>query len=242
VIEIAGLTKKYGAFTALDNLELAVAKGELFAFLGPNGAGKTTTMQLMMGMLVPTSGTARINGLDCFKSRVAVKRHVGFLPDNPVFYDYLRGREIVEFAAEMHGQKRSAAAARASELLDQFQLKDAGEEYAVNYSTGMRKLLGLACALVHDPAVLILDEPSNGLDPRAAHEVDRLLTGLRDRGKTIFLSTHLLERAERVASRVAIIDGGRIVASGTIAELKAEGASGHTLEDVFLRVTEPPTT
>src|SRR2546421_454574 len=148
------LRKDYGAFTAVRDLQLAIEKGEVFGFLGPNGAGKTTTIRIMMGILVPTSGRITIDGLDCQRDRVEVKRRVGYLPDNPMFYDYLRGREILAFVGEMHGQSRGEAQRRAITLLDELALDDASEEYAVNYSAGMKKKLGLACALIHDPSVL----------------------------------------------------------------------------------------
>ena len=154
----------------------------MFGFLGPNGAGKTTTIRMLMGILVPTVGHAHAStGLDCQRDRIEVKRRVGYLPDAPVFYDFLRGREIVQFVGEMHGQSRGVAADNAARLLDELGLADAAEEYAINYSTGMKKKLGLACALIHDPPVLILDEPTNGLDPRAAREVQERLR--RSRGR-----------------------------------------------------------
>jgi ABC-2 type transport system ATP-binding protein len=186
MIAFERLTKNYGDFTAVRDLDLAIERGEVFGFLGPNGAGKTTTIRMMMGILVPTSGHVVIDGLDCQRDRVEVKRRVGYLPDNPIFYDYLRGREILEFVGEMHGQSRREAQDRAGALLEEFTLADAGEEFAINYSTGMKKKLGLACALIHDPSVLILDEPTNGLDPRASHDVQERLRLSAARGKTIF--------------------------------------------------------
>ena len=168
MIEFHQVSKAYGDFTAVRALDLAVDKGEVFGFLGPNGAGKTTTIRMMMGILVPSAGTITIDGLDCQADRVAVKQRVGYLPDNPIFYDYLRGREILAFVGEMHGEPREEAQRRAAALLTELALDDAAEVFAVNYSTGMKKKLGLACALIHDPAVLILDEPTNGLDPRAS--------------------------------------------------------------------------
>src|SRR5258708_22683817 len=158
------LSKAYGDVNAVRGLDLSINKGEEFGFLGPNGAGKTTTIRMMMGILVPTGGRVVIDGLDCRTDRVEVKRRVGYLPDNPIFYDYLRGREILAFVGEMHGQSRGEAQARADALLGDLALDDAAEEDAVNYSAGMKKKLALACALIHDPAVLILDEPTNGLD------------------------------------------------------------------------------
>jgi ABC-2 type transport system ATP-binding protein len=237
MIAFEHLSKSYGDFVAVRDLDLAIEKGEVFGFLGPNGAGKTTTIRMMMGILVPTSGRITIDGLDCQRDRVEVKRHVGYLPDTPIFYDYLRGREILEFVGEMHGQPRGEAQKRAAELMADFALDDASEEFAVNYSMGMKKKLGLACALIHDPTVLVLDEPTNGLDPRASHEVqERLLLAAR-RGTTIFLSTHLLDMAQRLCSRVGIIDKSRLVAVGPLRELQDRVDSGGSLEEVFLKVT-----
>jgi ABC-2 type transport system ATP-binding protein len=175
LIAIEGLTKRYGEFLAVDTLTLGVSRGEVFGFLGPNGAGKTTTIRMLMGILVPTSGSAHIDGQSCQSERVEVARRVGYLPDNPVFYDYLRGREILEFVGRMRGLPALAAEADAARLLSELELASAAEEFTVNYSTGMKKKLALACALIHDPAVLILDEPTNGLDPRASRQVqDRI--------------------------------------------------------------------
>ncbi len=233
------LSKTYGDLTAVRGLNLAISKGEVFGFLGPNGAGKTTTIRMMMGILVPSSGSVTIDGLDCRTDRVDVKRRVGYLPDNPIFYDYLKGREILVFVGEMHGQSRAEAEERAGVLLHELALDDAEEEYAANYSTGMKKKLGLACALIHDPSVLILDEPTNGLDPRAQREVqERLLRAAAD-GKTIFLSTHLLNMAEHLCSRIGIINKGELVAAGQVRELEEQVVPGGSLEEVFLKVTDP---
>jgi ABC-2 type transport system ATP-binding protein len=237
MIAFEHLSKTYGAFTAVNNLDLSIERAEVFGFLGPNGAGKTTTIRMMMGILVPTSGRIVIDGLDCQRDRVALKRQVGYLPDNPTFYDYLRGREILEFVGEMHGQSRAEAQKRADALLDEFALGDASEEFAVNYSMGMKKKLGLACALIHDPSVLILDEPTNGLDPRASLEVQERLRRSATEGKTIFLSTHLLDMAQRLCDRVAIIDKSNLVAAGPLSELQERLDPGGTLEEVFLKVT-----
>jgi ABC-2 type transport system ATP-binding protein len=238
MIAFQHLSKSYGEVAAVRDLDLAIDRGEVFGFLGPNGAGKTTTIRMMMGILVPSSGRIVIDGLDCQRDRVAVKRHVGYLPDNPIFYDYLRGREILAFVGEMHGQSPGEAAARATALLGDFALDEAAEEYAVNYSTGMKKKLGLACALIHDPPVLILDEPTNGLDPRASREVQERLRVSAAQGKTIFLSTHLLDMAERLCSRVGIIHKGELVAAGPLAALQEQVVPGGSLEEVFLKATE----
>jgi ABC-2 type transport system ATP-binding protein len=239
MIQFDRLSKQYGSFSAVSDLSFAVDAGEVFGFLGPNGAGKTTTIRMLMGILVPSSGSASIDGLDCQLDRVEVKRRVGYLPDSPIFYDFLRGREILEFVAEMHGQTRGDARRNAARLMEELALGDAAEEYAVNYSMGMKKKLGLACALIHDPSVLILDEPTNGLDPRAAREVQVLLKGNAARGKTIFLSTHLLDMAERLCTRLGIIHKGELVAVGELEALRREVVPGGTLEEVFLKATQP---
>jgi ABC-2 type transport system ATP-binding protein len=237
MIEFHQVSKAYGDFTAVRALDLAVDNGEVFGFLGPNGAGKTTTIRMMMGILVPSAGTITIDGLDCQADRVAVKQRVGYLPDNPIFYDYLRGREILAFVGEMHGEPREEAQRRAAALLTELALDDAAEEFAVNYSTGMKKKLGLACALIHDPSVLILDEPTNGLDPRASRHVQDRIRMSAAQGKTIFLSTHLLDMAERLCGRVGIIDQGALVAVGPLKELQDKLVPGGSLEEVFLKVT-----
>jgi ABC-2 type transport system ATP-binding protein len=239
VIVFEELSKRYGEFEAVRSLNLTIDKGEVFGFLGPNGAGKTTTIRMLMGILVPSGGRATIDGLDCHTQRAEVKRRVGYLPDSPIFYDYLRGREILEFVGEMHGQPRGQAKQRAHALLEQLGLAEASEEYAANYSMGMKKKLGLACALIHDPPVLILDEPTNGLDPRAAREVQDRLRASAAEGKTIFLSTHLLDMAERLCPRVGIIHKGGLVEAGALAALRDKVVPGGSLEEVFLKVTEP---
>ena len=238
MIEFQGLAKHYGGFTAVQPLRLTVRRGEVFGFLGPNGAGKTTTIRMMMGILVPSAGRVLVNGLDCQADAAQVKRHVGYLPDNPIFYDFLRGREILQFVAEMHGMPRPDAVERAAQMLQEFGLQDVGEEFAVNYSMGMKKKLGLACALVHDPAVLVLDEPINGLDPRAAREVQDRLVASAAAGKTIFVSTHLLDMAQRMCKRVGIINRGALVATGTLEELRGASSGDSTLEELFLKFTD----
>jgi len=238
MIEFQGLSKVYGSFNAVKPLTLTVRRGEVFGFLGPNGAGKTTTIRMMMGILVPSGGQVLIDGLDCQAEPAEVKRRVGYLPDTPVFYDYLRGREILQFVAEMHGLPRAEAAERSTRLLTEFGLTEAGEDYAVNYSLGMKKRLGLACALIHDPSVLILDEPINGLDPRASRDVQERLLAAAARGVTIFVSTHLLDMAEKLCDRVGIIHRGELVATGTLDEIRADSSASGSLEDVFLKITE----
>jgi len=236
LVEIANLSKVYGSFEAVKDISLSVSSGTIFALLGPNGAGKTTTIRMLMGILVPTSGTARIDGLDCFQDRVEVKRRVGYLPDEPVFYDYLRGSEIIRFSGEMHGLSQQTIAERTEDLLRRLELNDALEEFAVNYSKGMKKKLALVCAMVHDPALLILDEPTNGLDPFATRVLHELIREKAAAGKTIFFSTHLLDQAEKLCSQIAIVAKGRLAAHGTLEQLRARVSSDSTLEEIFFSV------
>lgn len=236
-ISIRGLTKKYGDFSAVEDMNLAVQPGEVFGFLGPNGAGKTTTIKILMGLLVPTSGHASIEGLDCLIDRVELKRRVGYLPDTPIFYDYLRGRELFRFVSQMHGIDSAVASKAEDELFSQMSLHDAADEFVMNYSMGMKKKMALSLALVHQPSVLILDEPTTGLDPGSARQIRELVRSFAEEGRTVFLSTHLLDMAEKLCDRVGIIQHGKLIASGTVEELQATIAPGTSLEDVFLTAT-----
>jgi ABC-2 type transport system ATP-binding protein len=242
MIEIRGLTKKYAAFSALADLDLDVPRGELFALLGPNGAGKTTTMRMLMGILKPSSGSARINGLSCFEDRVEVKRLVGFLPDEPVFHDYLRGIEIIRFVGGMHGLSAAEIEARAWPLIERIELSDATSEFAVNYSRGMKKKLALVCALLHEPRLLILDEPTSGLDPIATRRLNELLLERVHAGMTVLLSSHLLDQVQKLCHRMAIISGGRLAAVGTLDELRQRATAESSLEEIFFAVATDDTT
>jgi ABC-2 type transport system ATP-binding protein len=236
LVEIKGLSKTYGTFEAVKNIDLSVSYGQIFALLGPNGAGKTTTIRMLMGILAPTSGSARIDGLDCFRDRVEVKRRVGYLPDEPVFYDYLRGIEVIRFTGEMHGLSHSVIENRARPLLQQLELVDDLEEFAVNYSKGMKKKLALVCAMLHDPPLLILDEPTNGLDPFATRELHDIIRAKAAAGRTIFFSTHLLDQAEKLCTQIAIVAKGRLAAHGTLTELRARLSTDSSLEEIFFSV------
>jgi len=233
LVEIQGLTKTYGTFEAVKNLNLSVSHGQIFALLGPNGAGKTTTIRMLMGILAPTSGWARIAGLDCFGDRAEVKAQVGYLPDEPAFYDYLRGSEIIRFSGEMHGLSRGEIEQRARPLVEQLELGDALAEFAANYSRGMKKKLALTCAMLHDPVLLILDEPTNGLDPFATRALHGIIRAKAAEGRTILFSTHLLDQAEKLCTQIAILARGRLVAHGTLAELRARLATDSSLEEIF---------
>jgi ABC-2 type transport system ATP-binding protein len=236
IVAIGGLTKRYGSFTAVSNLDLDIARGEIFALLGPNGAGKTTTMRLLMGILKPSSGTARIDGRSCFDDRVEVKRLVGFLPDEPIFHDYLRGIEIVRFVGGMHGLSATEIDARAWPLFERMELADATDEYAVNYSRGMKKKLALVCAMLHEPRVLILDEPTSGLDPIATHRLNELLLEKVDGGTTVLLSSHLLDQVQKLCDRMAIMSAGRLAAIGTLDDLRKRATAESSLEEIFFAV------
>jgi ABC-2 type transport system ATP-binding protein len=237
LVEIENLSKRYGTFEAVADFSLKVGAGELFALLGPNGAGKTTTIRMLMGILQPSTGSARIRGLDCFGDRVEVMRLVGYLPDEPVFYDYLRGGEIIRFIGEMHGFTKPEIAQRTGALLERLELAEAVNEFAVNYSKGMKKKLALICAMLHDPALLILDEPTNGLDPFATRTLHEIMREKVAEGRTVFFSTHLLDQAERLCSRMAIIHRGRLAAAGSLTELRANLPAESTLEEVFFALT-----
>ena len=238
LLELRGLSKTYGAYRAVDGVSLAVPRGEIFALLGPNGAGKTTTIRMIMGILRPSEGSATVDGLDCFADRVEVKRRVGYLPDEPVFYDYLRGAELIRFVGGMHGLSSAEVDARSGPLVERLELGDALGEYAVNYSKGMKKKLALLCAMLHDPALLILDEPTNGLDPYATRTLLDLVREKATAGRTVFYSTHLLDQAEKLCRRVGIVHKGRLAATGTLEELRAGSlAAGGSLEEIFFAVT-----
>ena len=240
MIETVGLSKLYGETRAVDRLTLRVEAGEVMGFLGPNGSGKTTTIRLLMGLLRPTEGRASIRGLDCHADAVALKREVGYLPDEPFLYPYLSGYEVLELVAGLHGYDAREARRRARASAETFGLGDAAAAFTVTYSHGMKKRLALALALIHEPRVLIMDEPTNGLDPRGAREMRDTIARLAAGGRTVFLSTHLLEAAERLCHRVAIINRGVLQAVGAPDELRARFATsaGTSLEDLFLRVTE----
>jgi ABC-2 type transport system ATP-binding protein len=240
LIEIESLGKRYGDKVALDDLSLQVGAGEVMGFLGPNGSGKTTTIRLLMGLLRPSAGSARILGRDCFADAVALKRDIGYLPEEPFLYPYLTAQELLALVAGLHGYRGAELRRRVGAGLERFGLAAIANQFTVTFSHGMKKRLALASATLHDPRVLILDEPTNGLDPRGARDMRAIVTALAAEGRTVFLSTHLLESAERLCHRMAIITAGRLRAIGAPAELRARHASAPdtSLEDLFLAVTE----
>jgi ABC-2 type transport system ATP-binding protein len=239
VIDARSLTRRFGKLTAVDSLTLTVAAGEVFGFLGPNGAGKTTTIRMLSGVVRPTSGSASVAGYDVASESQAVKRRVGYLAETPYLYPKLTGREFLHFMGELYQVPVIALRDRTARLLALFELSEKADELVETYSHGMRQKLALAGTLVHEPPVLFLDEPTSGLDPRSARLVKDLLVALVQRGHTVFLSTHVLAIAEQLCQRVGIIDRGRLIAVGTVDELRQDGAGSGatTLEDIFLQLT-----
>lgn len=233
-VEIESITKSFGDKIVLTDVSWSLPRGRIGGLLGPNGAGKTTLFRLLMGILKADKGHLAIDGLDCFEDRVRAKRLVGFVPDEPVFYSYLSGREVLELSAGMHGLDVAKALDRIEPLIGRLGLNDAAERYADDYSRGMKKKLGLLLALLHEPPLLILDEPTNGLDVESTRLFFDLMRELAEAGTTILFSTHLLDQVERLCSHVAIIANGRLVRSGTLDELLA----GRSLEDVFVELTQ----
>ncbi len=240
LVDVRGLVKRYGEFTAVNDLTLLVNSGEVFVLLGPNGAGKTTTIRMLMGILQPSAGSVAIAGLDCFTDRAEVMRDVGYLPDEPIFYNFLRGRELVHFVGQMHGLDRRATDRRAGPFVEQLALADAMDEYAVNYSRGMKKKLALICAMLHEPRLLVMDEPTNGLDPQTTRSLHGTIRSHAAAGGSVLLSTHLLDQAEKLCTRVGILHKGRLAACGPLEELRQSSPHGGGLEEVFFAVTDQP--
>jgi ABC-2 type transport system ATP-binding protein len=237
LIEIRDLTKRFGDKTVLEGVSWQVPRGQICGLLGPNGAGKTTLFRLLMGILKANEGSLQIEGLDCFEDRVRVKRLVGYLPDEPVFYSYLSGQEVLELSAAMHGLDPDAVLQRIGPLIARMQMKEAMGQFADDYSRGMKKKLGILLALLHEPRLLIMDEPTNGLDVEATQLCFELLREEASLGRTVLFSTHLMDQVERLCSQAAIIDHGRLAVSGTLEDLRGQFGPGHTLEEIFLQVT-----
>ncbi len=236
-IETMNLSKNYGDFVAVDDLNLEVESGKFFGFLGPNGAGKTTSMRMMTGRLSPTSGTARIVGFDVVDDTLEVKKRIGVLEDEPRLYDRLTVIEYLNFIGDIYDID---VGGRAQELIDLLDLKDKKDSLIVDLSHGQKKKVGLAGEILHEPELLFLDEPFAGIDPISSRAIKDGLVELTDQGVTIFLSTHILEVAEKLCEEVAIIDDGGILERGDISNLRkrAELDEYSSLEDVFLKLVE----
>lgn len=237
LIKTHALVKRYGDQVAVNNVSLEVFGGEVFGFLGPNGAGKTTTIKMIVGLLQPTAGLVQVAGYDTQTQALQAKAASGYVPDTPNLYPKLTGRELLRFVGDLYEMKRAQIDARAEELLRLFDLTEAQDGVIDSYSHGMKQKIALAAALIHDPKVLVLDEPTVGLDPKSARLIKDMLRQLADRGAAVFLSTHILEIAERMCDRIGIINKGNLIAVGTMAELRALGQGERSLEDIFLSLT-----
>jgi ABC-2 type transport system ATP-binding protein len=246
-LEIHGLVKLFDR-PAVDGLELTVRTGEFYALVGPNGAGKTTTLRMIAGLLRPDAGTIRVGGIDALADPIAAKRIVAWISDEPMIYDKLTPREYLEFVAGLWGVEPKLAAARAEELLDWLDLAPHADERCESFSKGMRQKVSLAGALIHDPRVIILDEPLTGLDAGSARQVKTVLRERTRSGGTIIMTTHILEVAERMADRIGVIAHGKLIAEGTLEELRHQAGTqantgardGGSLEDTFLALVAEP--
>ncbi len=239
MIELTNLTKRFAAATAVDGLTLSVGAGEIFGFLGPNGAGKTTTIRMMMGLLQPCAGAVALGGFDLQREPLRAKELCGFVPDRPHVYDKLTALEYLDFCADLYGVEASHRPQRQARLLELFDLVEWRDELAETYSHGMKQRLVMAGALMHAPRILIVDEPTVGMDPRGARLLRQLFRDLAAAGATVFMSTHSLATAEALCHRIGIIQRGRLVALGPIEALRAQvgGADDASLEQVFLQLT-----
>jgi ABC-2 type transport system ATP-binding protein len=235
---VEGLTKVFRRQVAVDHVCFRVSRGRFFGFLGPNGAGKSTTIRMLTGLLRPTAGDAVVEGARLSQDLLGVKRRIGVLTEELPLYERLTGEEHLVFAGRMHGLAPGEARRRTAELLEFLSLADERGKLVVDYSLGMRKKLALACALVHGPSVLFLDEPLNGIDPISGRVVTDLLRRLAARGVTLFFTSHVLDVIERLCDEIAVIDRGRIVAQGTLGEIRAQRAlpGAASLEEVFLKL------
>jgi len=239
LICIDAVTKSFGYKVALKNVTFSVPSGQICGLLGPNGAGKTTLFRLLMGILKATQGKILIDGRDVFEDRVEVKRLIGFLPDEPVFYSYLSGQEVLELSAAMHGLDVQAAMRRIAPIVAKLRLAEDIHNYAEDYSRGMKKKLGLLLAMIHEPKLLVLDEPTNGLDVESTHLFYDLIFETAKQGTTVLFSTHLMDHVTKLCSHAAILNEGTVVAKGSLEELLSTFGQAN-LEDLFLKLTARP--
>src|SRR5438445_5265895 len=238
MIELNEVTKKYGTKTAVQGLTLNIEAGELFAFLGPNGAGKTTTIKLVCGLLFPTSGTVKVGGYDLQSQGDRARQLISYVPDQPYLYEKLTGREFLQFISDMYGMEAAHGQERIEAMIELFELGDFVDDLTERYSHGMRQRTVFAAALLHEPRVLIVDEPTVGLDPRSVRLLKDLLRREADQGMTVFLSTHSLDIAEELAGRIGIVEHGRLISCGSLDALRKEASLDGSLEDVFLKLTD----
>jgi ABC-2 type transport system ATP-binding protein len=235
-LQTSGLRKVFGDLVAVDSIDLAVPRGSFYGFLGPNGAGKSTTIKCLTGLLQPTGGTCRILDMDPFADPVAVKRQVGVMPEDLALFDRLSGAETLAFVGRVHGLDKASVRARSAELIELMDLKSAAGDLVADYSHGMRKKISLAAALLPGPRLLFLDEPFEGIDAIASRQIKDLLTHYVRGGGTVFLTSHVLEIVERLCDHIGIINKGRMVAQGSLAELRTGAATGQSLEELFLTI------
>jgi ABC-2 type transport system ATP-binding protein len=238
MIKLEGLTKRFGDLLAVDHVDLEVAPGEFFVFLGPNGAGKTTTIKLIAGLLRPTEGRALICGHDVQADYIGAKSLLSYVPDEPFLYEKLTGREFLEFIGAMYGVGPERTQERIAEMTELFELGGFLDELAETYSHGMKQRVVVSAALLHEPRVMVIDEPMVGLDPKGANTLKNALRALTRQGASIFMSTHTLAVAEETADRIGIIRRGRIIALGTLDEVYGSARAEGRLEEAFLRLTE----
>jgi len=237
-VELRGVTKRYNEILAVNNINLAINSGEIFALLGPNGSGKSTTLKMLLGLVPPTAGSLTVLGLDVQKDPVAVKRQVGYVPESPDIYEFLTGIEYLDFIADIYNVPPTEKQQRINEYLKALQLEGREGDMINSYSDGMKKKISLISAFLHKPKLLILDEPLNALDPRSARIVKNFLQELKTQGVTTILSTHVLEIAEAVCDRIGIMYQGSILALGNMNQLREEASlPGSGLEDIFLKLT-----
>ncbi len=238
-IEIENVTKCYGRLRAVDGISLRVKRGEVFAFLGANGAGKTTTIKMITGLLTPDSGTITVCGHPMADESSAAKARIAYVPDQPFLYGKLTAREFMTFVGQMYSIERKELEERVADYMNRLAITSFADQLAEGFSHGMKQRVVLAAALLHEPDVLVVDEPMVGLDPRTARSVKDLFRAWADGGRAVFMSTHTLDVAEAIADRIGIINHGRIIACGSLDELKAKAAREHRLEDIFLELTNP---
>ena len=238
MIHIDHVTKRFGTKTAVDDLSLHVKRGEVFAFLGPNGAGKTTTIKLMCGLLFPTAGTIRVAEFDLHSQGDQARQLISYVPDQPFLYEKLTGRELLGFIADMYGMTEQIRKTRIQMMIDLFELGEFADDLTERYSHGMRQRTVFASALLHEPRLLIVDEPTVGLDPRSIRLLKDTLRREAKQGMTVFLSTHSLDIAQELADRIGVVAQGNLISCGTLADLRTQAALDGSLEDVFLKLTE----
>lgn len=236
-LELKSVTKRFGATVAVDNLSLALKPGEMYGLIGPNGSGKTTTMKMIAGLYRQTGGDVLVHGIDTVAAPTKAKRKIGYVPDDPIAYELLSGREFLHFVGELYGVPREEREGRISRLLAEYHLDAVADGLFVHYSRGTRQKLSMIAALLHEPSLLLVDEPMVGLDPESAVITKKLLTEFVNKGGTVLLSTHTLSVADEICDRFGIIKLGKLIAEGTHAELSAKSDRLGTLEDVFLALT-----